>query len=336
MSSGSELAKVLWYYNLIPTTDEAVQKIVCPFHEDVNPSMLINLQEGRYYCFGCGKNGDARKFVSEMEWKYHRLNDLESALRYKQILRTKKVSDIKISNRVKSFTRGPKKALYDEAYDYYHGLIKIDWQAPSGFQEVSDSLAYMNKRGYSAETLNKVKAKVTFNNNYGLIFPMFDNGIFKGWVCRTMVKEIEAKRKYLYNEGFSRSTTLCGDYGSKDYVIVVEGFMDRLRFIEAGIEPDNVVAILGWKMSNEQQNKLKAKGIKYIISALDNDVAGKKGTAYLKTTGFKIVRFNYLKGIKDPGEMNQEQFNKCYRRTMENFNKLLETTRKENQNGSVG
>ena len=92
--------------------------------------------------------------------------------------------------------------------------------------------------------------------------------------------------------------------------------MDRLRFIEVGIEPDNVVAILGWKMSDEQQQKLKDKGIKYIISALDNDEAGKKGTRFLKTTGFKIVRFQYLKGIKDPGEMSEEQFRKCYRRTM--------------------
>ena len=104
-----------------------------------------------------------------------------------------------------------------------------------------------------------------------------DNKKFKGWVCRTTDKQVEAKRKYLYNKGFSRANTLCGDYGNKEYVIVVEGFMDRLRFIEVGIEPDNVVAILGWKMSDEQQKKLKDKGIKYIISALDNDTAGKKG-----------------------------------------------------------
>jgi hypothetical protein len=65
MSDGRELAKVLWYYGLIPTVDEAVQKIVCPFHSDVNPSMMIDLQKGMWYCFGCGKSGDARKFVSD-------------------------------------------------------------------------------------------------------------------------------------------------------------------------------------------------------------------------------------------------------------------------------
>lgn len=319
MNNGSELAKVLWYYGLIPTVHEAVQKIVCPFHDDVNPSMIIDLQKGRWYCFGCGKNGDARKFVSEMEWKYHQLNDLEAAIKYRKILKSKKVSDIKLSKAVRKFRRPSKKALYDEAYDYFHGLSKVDWRNPGDITEALEARQYMKDRGYSPQTLNKVKAKVTYNNRYGLIFPMLDNGKFRGWVCRTMIKEVEQRRKYLYNEGFSRATTLCGDYGSKEYVIVVEGYMDRLRFIEVGIEPDNVVAILGWKMSDEQQQKLKDKGIKYIISALDNDEAGKKGTRFLKTTGFKIVRFQYLKGIKDPGEMSEEQFKKCYKRTMTKY-----------------
>ena len=318
-SSGNELAKVLWYYGLISNVDEAVHKIVCPFHSDVNPSLIIDLQQGRWYCFGCGKSGDAIKFVSEMEWKYHQLNDLESAVKFRKILKSKKVSDIKIGKNVKKFKRPSKRALYNEAYDYYHCLSKVDWSSPSELSEVSETLSYMVDRGYSPETLNMVKAKVTYNKNYQLIFPMLDNGKFKGWVCRTTVKEVEAKRKYLYNEGFHRVSTLCGDYGSKEYVIVVEGFMDRLRFIEVGIEPDNVVCILGWKMSDEQQQKLKDKGVKYLISALDNESAGKKGTMYLKTTGFKVVRFQYIKGIKDPGEMTKEQFIKCYRRTMKKY-----------------
>lgn len=312
----NELAKVLWYYGLIPDVNEAVQKIVCPFHKDINPSMIIDLEKGRYYCFGCNKSGDARKFVYEMEWKYHQLNDLESAVKYNKILKSKKVSDIKVLYNGRKKAKRSNKEYYDIAYDYYHGLSKIDWRGPSEIPEVSESKAYMNKRGYSYKTLNKVKAKITYNNQYQIIFPMLDNGKFKGWVCRTTDKEVEAKRKYLYNKGFSRATTLCGNYGSRDYVFVVEGFMDRLRFIEAGIESDNVVAILGWKMSDEQQKKLKDSGVKYIISALDNDEAGKKGTRFLKTTGFKVIRFQYLKGFKDPGEMNIEQFEKCYRRTM--------------------
>ena len=120
--------------------------------------------------------------------------------------------------------------------------------------------------------------------------------------------------KYLYNEGFSRATTLVGDYGTKDYVFVVEGYMDRLKFVQFG--EDNVVAILGWKMSLQQIQKLKDRGITKVISALDNDECGRKGTKFLEQH-FEVTRFKYLKGIKDPGDMTQELFDKMFKKTME-------------------
>lgn len=35
----------------------------CPFHEDRNPSLSVNLVDGRFNCFGCGvKGGDVLAF----------------------------------------------------------------------------------------------------------------------------------------------------------------------------------------------------------------------------------------------------------------------------------
>lgn len=312
---GSNLAKVLWYYNLISDTTTLVQKIVCPFHEDVNPSMNVYLEDGTWFCFGCGESGDAVKFVKKLEAKLNGLNDLQAYRKYLQILKSKKCSGIKLDvAHVKS--KPLQRDLYNEAYDYYHGLARINWSHSDDSEEVSKARDYMSKRGFKPETLTKCKAKVTYNRSYGLIFPMLDNGKFKGWVCRTMLKSIEERRKYLYNEGFSRATTLVGDYGSKDYVIVVEGYMDRLKLIQCG--ETNVVAILGWKMSPQQIRKLKDKGITKVISALDNDECGRKGTKFLRQH-FEVTRWCYLKGVKDPGDMTQELFDKMFRRTMKTF-----------------
>lgn len=319
--NGEALAKVLWYYNLVPDVASLTQKIVCPFHNDVNPSLIVNFEDGSWFCFGCNLAGDAKKFVSLMERKYNKLNDLQSYRKYLQILKSDKCSKIKISaSLVKQ--KPLRRDLYNEAYDYYHGLKKVNWR-DSEEPEAIAAKSYMKKRGFTSKTLSKCKAKVTYNKSYGIIFPMLDNGKFKGWVCRTMVKAIEEKRKYLYNEGFSRATTLVGDYGSKDYVFVVEGYMDRLKFIQFGEE--NVVAILGWKMSPQQIQKLKDKGITKVISALDNDECGRKGSKFLKNH-FEVTRFKYLKGIKDPGEMTQESFNKMLKKTMKAYN--------ENQGGN--
>lgn len=319
---GTNLAKVLWYYNLLYDTTSLQQKIICPFHEDANPSMLVNLDEGNWHCFGCNESGNAQRFVQLMEKRYNNLDDLRSYKKYRSILKSDKCSDIHIGA-AQRLAQPSKKEQYDEAYMYYHGLRTVDWLVDQE-DEVQQAKEYMLQRGFSPKTLNLIKAKVTYNWSYGLIFPMMDNGKFKGWVSRTMHKQIEEKRKYLYNAGFSRATTLVGNYGSKDYVFVVEGFMDRLKFVQYGVH--NVVAILGWKMSPQQIQKLKDAGVKYLISALDNDTCGRKGTKYLQTLpGFKVIRWKYLKGIKDPGEMDQERFRKMFDKTMAEYSSLKKT-----------
>jgi len=312
---GEELAKVLSYYGLLPDDRSMSQKIVCPFHKDVNPSMIVDLEEGRFFCFGCGLSGDAARFVELMNPK---LNELASMRKFFRILRSKKTEKVNLSGRIKKH-RKPPQELYEMAWDYYHGLSPVDWPRDIS-EEASAVAAYMAKRGFTYKTLSECGAKVNYNSKYPIIFPIMDNGQFKGWVCRTTDREIEQKRKYLYNTGFSRRDTLAGDYSGCDYVFVVEGYMDRLKFAQYGV--GNVVAVLGWKMTPEQEKKLKNAGVRYIISALDNDVYGRRGTDYLRTVFTNVIRFRYLKGVKDAGEMSCEQFNIMYSKTMQELIKL--------------
>src|SRR3954447_26779993 len=39
----------------------------CPFHEERTPSFSVTPDRGFYHCFGCGKGGDAIRFVQETE-----------------------------------------------------------------------------------------------------------------------------------------------------------------------------------------------------------------------------------------------------------------------------
>ena len=80
---GEELAKVLYYYGYIPDSDSEEYKIVCPFHEDVNPSMIVNLKDGSWFCFGCGESGNAVKFVSLLNPE---LNELKSFIKFLKII----------------------------------------------------------------------------------------------------------------------------------------------------------------------------------------------------------------------------------------------------------
>lgn len=304
---GDELAKVLMYYGHEPQVGSSVTKIICPFHGDVNPSMIADFSEGSFYCFGCCASGDAYDFVRMMN---PAMDEVRCWSLYFRILQSKKVRNVEAVK----IRRKRDSSLDDIARDYYYNLPKTDW---SDGQDVDVCAVrdYMLGRGFTARTLGRCGARYAYSSQYPIVFPMLDNGEFKGWVRRTTTKEVEEKRKYLYNTGFSRETTLVGDYGRKPYVMVVEGYMDRLKVIQNGM--GNVVALLGWKMTRTQEKKLKDAGIDTIISALDNDACGRKGTEYLKTRFRKVYRFRYMKGIKDPGDMDATMFWRMYAKTME-------------------
>ena len=316
MNDGEKLARVLMHYRLITDTYSLQYKIVCPFHADQTPSMLVDLSDGRWFCFGCQKSGDAQRFVRLMEKQYHGLNDLQAYKRYQKILSSTEYSDIKITTATKMERKRHNAQLYAEAYDFYHGLSQVDWTREDLPEYMHGCREYMLQRGFTAETLNSCGCRYTYQRNYELIFPMYDNGKFRGWVSRTRIPEVAEKRKYLYNEGFRRATTVVGEYRNCSTVYIVEGYMDRLKLVQLGIP--NAVAILGWKASNQQIQRLQAQGIRHVISALDNDDCGRRGTEWLRKH-FVVTRFRYLKGIKDPGDFTAETFSRMNGRTLHEY-----------------
>lgn len=302
-----ELALTLKHYSIEVESEKF--KIVCPFHNDKNASMLIDMEHGTWYCFGCNLGGNAKDFIKLSE----KCSDIQAYMLLSKIMLNKTGIDSSIlyKTTTKKEHRRNKKRYLDISKDYYFNLSKVNWKNAKKYY-ASDEKKYLLKRGFTSDILNECGCKVTFNTNYPIIFPMYDMGEFRGYVCRTMSKKIEEKRKYLYNKGFSRKNTLVGRYNHKT-VVIVEGYMDYLKARMFGIK--YVVALLGWKMSKEQIQKLKDAGVKTIISALDNDKCGKQGTLYVQKY-FNVIQFPYEEGIKDLGEMNQIQFNKAYKKLM--------------------
>ena len=117
----------------------------------------------------------------------------------------------------------------------------------------------------------------------------------------------------MYNDGFRKRNTLCGTYEQNKVVFICEGYFDYLSLKTKG-HLKNAVAILGWHISDEQVKKLKDKGITTVVSALDNDKCGIKGTEYLKKF-FNVVRFEFPEGVKDTGEMTEQQIKKALKQT---------------------
>lgn len=300
----SNIIKVLEYYHIEPE-----EKILCPFHADKNPSLMINFKEDNWFCFGCQEGGDAFKFHKKMQNLMGNHDDLKIAIQYQKIIKGKASKNEKTlieQEQVEVKDRAYYRQCLIEAKDYYSGLKTIDWFSDEADDECRE---YMKYRGFKMSTLNKAGAKYTYKDiSYPIIFPLMDNGNFKGWVSRSFDHEISETRKYLYNKGFRRRTTIVGDYKNTDTVILVEGYMDYLKGIQNGAK--HICAILGWKITDQQIEKLRSNGVEKIICALDNDEAGNRGYEYLKKCFDNVVRFPYPKFIKDMGDLNKKQFKK--------------------------
>lgn len=293
-------AQVLSHYGLIGENIQNKVKIICPFHEDLKPSMLVDVVNDNYYCFGCQARGNSLDFIKHIE----KCDDL------KAMLIISKINNGNMDKRNISVSIQPKltnKEAIEEAKFYFYTLPETDWRKV-------DNNNYLLKRGFNRQTMQTLDVRENYNHIYGVVAPMMDIGKFKGYVCRATVNEFageEVSRKYLYNKGFSRSDTLVGRY-DKSWPVVTEGFLDYARLVQFGVE--NSCAILGWKATDRQISKLQQYTGK-IISALDNTESGENGTKYLANY-FDVVRFQFPDYIKDVGEMKMHEFNVAWRRTL--------------------
>lgn len=308
-TSLNQFIAALKHYNIYQEDDQ--YKIICPFHGDKNPSLQINKQTGFFYCYGCGLSGGAFELVKNYEPS---LSPIEI---YKKLHSFVKEGKGDIGGRdVYTYTNlsythsfVDSKVKYREgiklAKDFYFNLPETNWYKLP--EEAITILRYMKHRGFTTSTLKKFGAKFTYNKNYPIVFPMYDNGIFRGYVMRTDDPTVEDQRKYMYNKAFRRRITLPGDYKNST-VILVEGFLDMLKAKQYGIK--YVAAVLGWKLTSEQFEKLKRCGVKTIICALDNDECGRKGYKYLKricsVNHISVKRIRYPKSMKDMGDLNKE------------------------------
>ena len=310
---------LLKYYGIYQPEEK--YKIVCPFHDDRNASLQINVPQAFFFCYAeCGAKGS----TLELYKNFYKIqnpgkpipSDIKCLTEISKILKGQGITpSFKSSQQIQSdFVKNQvsfKEGLA-QARIYYNNLPGPNWYRPSAVDTVEEETrlckSYMAKRGFKPTTLKNAGAKPSINKYYPIVIPIYENNKFRGYVMRTFDPDIEQQRKYLYNRGFKREMVVAGEFGNKlktDTVVIVEGYLDKIKGNQLGIR--SIAAILGWKISGTQIEHLKKAGIKTIICATDNDEAGRKGYKYFqaiaKVHGFKIHRLRYPKGIKDMGDI---------------------------------
>ena len=272
---------------------------ICPFHDDNNPSMSVSRDKQIYKCFSCGAAGNVFNFIMNYDHM-----DFRDALVY---LGNRCGVDVKGVRKSSSNTKFTKMyEAYDISLKYFVNNLnsgagkkareylknrKIDDKLIKKY-EIGLSLANSNdltnlliKKDFDISMINEIGLSNDKHDVYNdrIMFPLHDTyGKCVGFSGRiydsssdskyvnTKESPIFKKGEMLYN--YHRVKEECR---KKNYVIVMEGFMDVIRASSVGI--NNCVALMGTSMTKEQLNLIKRLSSN-IILCLDGDDAGVNAT----------------------------------------------------------
>lgn len=284
---------------------------LCPFHNEKSPSFHVSPAKGIFKCFGCGKGGDAVRFIMEHE-KY----SYPEALKYVANKYNIEVEETAVTPEFKE-AQDRRESLYivsnyavsffeDRMWNSEDGkTIGLSYFKERGFRDdiikkfqlgysPDDWSALLDaavKNGYQQEFLEDVG--LVIKNDQGRVYDRFRGRVmfpihnFTGRVIgfggRTL-KTDKAVPKYVNSpesEIYHKSNVLYGLFQAKkairdlDNCYLVEGYADVLSVQQAGVE--NVVSSSGTSLTTEQI-RLIARFTKSVTILYDGDAAGIKAS----------------------------------------------------------
>ena len=312
----------------------------CPFHQEKTPSFTVSPSKQFYHCFGCGAHGSAISFLIEYEGLtfIEAITELANSIGLKvpndapqKIKKENEYSNleevIKIANIFyqKQLRKSPKAISYLKSRGLT-GEIAKEFEigyAPEGWQNLKTVF-----KKYEDESL--VKAGLIVKNEKGKVYDRFRNRIIfpiyndKGKVIGFggRIIDPEDTPKY-YNSPetilFQKSYELYGLLASKkairqkEYVLVVEGYMDVVGLAQKGIK--NVVATLGTATTSFHIKKLM-RYTQEIIFCFDGDEAGRNAAwramnnSLVSVSDNMQLKFLFLPDGQDPDSFVRENSSK--------------------------
>lgn len=273
---------------------------LCPLHKEKTPSFSVDPAQGLYYCFGCGRGGDAIGLYMELSGDDFPAAIESLARRYGVPLpsrparsdggrKTLELTPV-LEAAERFFVEQLRRA--DEPRRYL-AERKIDPElverfglgyAPDGWQNLTDALRFdfgterLEAAGLIARSPKSGRHYDRFRHR--LIFPIKNtSGRVVGFGGRTLGDD---KAKYVNTaetDDFHKGSLLYGLDVAKKAIresgraILVEGYFDVLGTVASGVE--GAVAGMGTALTGPQA-KLLARFADDVVVAYDGDDAGEK------------------------------------------------------------
>ncbi len=290
----------------------------CPFHTDRTPSMSINLSQGIYHCFSCGKGGSVESLYRDL-----------TGTSLSKVLGIPKdqFSTYAFSNRNLSFS--------DDSLSLKNVYINIDWTAFEDGYSNEISKEFLKKRGINKDvalSMNFKYTEKTYINNTlfarRLIIPIYENKKLIAVEGRKIFEEDNGPKVLYCKNGTVNSLYDIDNLDRTKDLYVVEGLMD-LAVLRGHPLFRNSTSIFGANLTKRQISLLE--GFSRVIIIPDNDAAGENTVTQLKNSNLDNVYTlrlpKELKGfpLKDVGDLPKINLNVDYllRRKWTNYIRKL-------------
>lgn len=305
--SNEKIEEILSNIDIVEIIDEYVPlrqvgsnyRALCPFHTEKTPSFYVSREKGIYHCFGCGRSGNAIKFLME----YNNITFPEAMT----ILAEK--AGIKLGNGYEASSgENSYRKILEDAQNYFEnslsgnmGGIAVQYiknrgisdetveKFHIGYAPAHGLLNYLGKKGWKTKEI--LKTGLIVKTESGEIYERFRNRIMFP-IYNTVGKVIafggrnlgSDLPKYINSpetEYYKKGHLFFGIYQAKnrikefDEAVVVEGYIDLISLYQNGIE--NVIAPLGTALTPEQARLLK-RYTSNVILMFDADEAGLKAS----------------------------------------------------------
>ncbi len=304
---------------------------LCPFHNEKSPSFSVSENKQIFHCFGCGAGGDVIGFLKRIENIDFRealeiLADRANIKLPQGETTPEEQRSIRLKEKVYEINEIAAQFFHENLYkptakpaQEYVKKRKLDNNTLKKFQigysgNFDELYKELKNKGFNDEEIFESKLVVKLKNGIPndafkkrLMFPIKD---VKDRVIAFGGRALDdSKPKYInspdticYNKGRNLYALNIARKTEKDFLIMVEGYMDAISLHQRGI--DNAVASLGTALTEKQGRLLKRYKSKIIIG-YDSDAAGQgatmRGLEILQNIGYDI-RILQLEGAKDPDE----------------------------------
>jgi DNA primase len=277
----------------------------CPFHQEKTPSFMVNPDKQIFHCFGCGAGGNVFSFLMKSEKKDFREVVEMLADRVGIEIPKDKIIPRAVAERTEGIVKAHRVAL-----EFYHQFLlhrdeaskaraylkkrALNTKTISEFQlgfapESWEALTFILRKEVPESILEKsglvlARKEGGFYDRFRnrIIFPILDaKGVCVAFGGRVLDDSLPKYLNSPETELYTKGRHLYGLYQAraaireKDAAIVVEGYMDVIGCVQAGVQ--NVVASLGTALTPEQVRLVK-RHTRNVFILYDADKAGEAAT----------------------------------------------------------